>query len=545
MSSIFHSEVPRLGNYAWKALGYFNGYRLLIPLLIGGLYLSPVAPKFLGAYSPDLFHWVLIGYLILNIGVIILLRFKQPTFNILVSFLVTIDIICMTLLMHSSGGISSGLGMLLAISSASACLLLAHRMAIGFAAFASLSVLAEHTYRQWHLEDTGGSYAQAGILGATFFMTAIFSLILAQRAVESELKASERSKALDRLRHMNESVIQHMKTGVLVVDRHQRVELFNQAAWKLLGMPSNFSNKPLSAVNSLLAQEFKQWKKHRNYRPSIISSSAEGVELSLSFQMFSNDEADKEAILVFLEDQSTLTQTAQHLKLSSLGRLTGSIAHEIRNPLGALSHAAQLLEESEQLTEEDRSLLAIVLNHSERMNTIIENIMNLSQRKQANIQSVQLELLLLHFAEDFIISCEPKPQLDIRLTPNKISINFDVSQLILVLTNLCENAARFSHEKTGKPIVMVHGGVKFGTKNTFLDIIDKGQGVPIKDIEHIFEPFFTTSPKGSGLGLYLARELCEANGARLEYIPIPNGGSCFRINFGDGFNPIAAVTKTL
>ncbi len=525
------THIPRLGNYAWKALRYFNGYRLIIPILIGFLYLSPAAPKFLGASNSSLFEVTLISYLILSLISIFLIKYRSFPFNYLVSVLVTIDILSVSLLMYSSGGVNSGLGMLLAVSSASACLLLAHRLALGFAALASLAVLFEQSYRHWQGLENAGSFAQAGILGATFFMTSIFSLILAQRAVESETKASERSRALDHLRHMNEKVIQHMKTGMLVVNDLQKIELFNQSAWKLLGESAHLTHTPLSEINPLLARELKQWLKHKNYRPSIISSNQEGVELNISFQFFSSDATEKDQVIIFLEDLSTLTQTAQHLKLSSLGRLTGSIAHEIRNPLGALSHAAQLLEESEKLSEEDRSLLRIILNHSERMNTIIENIMNLSQRKQAKIQSIQLELLLSHFKEDFVLSRNPKPVMDIRLNPAKITINFDLTQLIQVLTNLCENAARFSEEKTNKPLIKIHAGIKYGTSLAFLDVIDVGQGVPINDVEHIFEPFFTTSPKGSGLGLYLARELCQANGARLEYIPIPSGGACFRINF--------------
>ncbi|PIP80177.1 MAG: ATPase, partial [Gammaproteobacteria bacterium CG22_combo_CG10-13_8_21_14_all_40_8] len=385
--------------------------------------------------------------------------------------------------------------------------------------------------RQLQIPDSSVSFLQAGIMGATFFMTSFFSLILAQRAVAAEAKALERSQALEHLRKMNEKVIQHMKTGVLVVNHLQKIELFNQAAWKLLGMPENLQQAFLPQINTQLARELKQWLKHKNYRPTIIQSKSEALDLNVSFQFFSTDATIKDQVLIFLEDLSTLTQTAQHLKLSSLGRLTGSIAHEIRNPLGALSHAAQLLEESDSLCPEDKSLLKIILNHTERMNLMIENIMNLSQRKQAKTQSIQLDLLLLHFKNDFVLSRTPKPEIEVLINPPRISIQFDLTQFIQVVTNLCENAARFSYEKTQVPLVKMQAGIRYGSKQPFLDIIDQGQGVAVQDVEHIFEPFFTTSPKGSGLGLYLARELCEANGARLEYIPIPSGGACFRINF--------------
>ncbi|HFB64252.1 MAG TPA: hypothetical protein ENJ60_01820 [Aeromonadales bacterium] len=519
-----------LGDYGWKALRYFNAYRLLVPTLLAIIFLSPAKPQFLGDDLSVLFKWTLAIYLFFNIIGTFLIRTRLFSFRWLVSLMVTTDIIAITLLMHSSGGINSGIGMLMAVSCASASLLLANRFSLVFAALASLAVLAEQSYRQIMLHESASNYIQAGILGATFFVTSILSLILAQRAVESEAKARKRSEDINRLQKLNERVIQYMSTGVLVVNKMGFIELYNQSAWKLLGMPDKLHTKRLVEINYALDKELRKWKKHSGYRPGNIHGHGDTLELEPRFQWFSEE---KDTSLIFLEDRSQLTQTAQNLKLGSLGRLTASIAHEIRNPLGALSHAAQLLEESEDLSEDDKPLLQIILNHGERMNTIIENIMDLSQRKEAKTQSIQLDILLPHFVDDFSISREPKPEIRIELTPAKFRIPFDLSQLIQILTNLCENAARFSSEKTGKPTVLLSGGHKYGTKQFFLDVIDNGPGVSPENTESIFEPFFTTSKKGSGLGLYLARELCAANGARLEYIPLTKGGACFRIHFGE------------
>ncbi len=527
-----HSDAnrPQLGNYAWSALGYFNFYRVLIPIILALLYISPFKPDFLGADQADIFKSVLVSYLTFNLLSVVLIRGKQFNFEWLVSLMVSIDIVAVILLMYSSGGISSGLGMLLAVSCASASLLLANRFALIFTAIAALAILGEQGFRQFVLNDSTNSYVQAGILGATFFVTSILSLILAQRTVEAEAKAQKRSEDIHRLQHLNERVIQYMTAGVLVVNHSGKIELYNQSAWKLLGMPEKITRKPLVEINYSLDKELRQWKKHTGYRPGFIYGHGDTLELEPRFQWFSEE---KDTLLVFLEDRSHLTQTAQNLKLGSLGRLTASIAHEIRNPLGALSHASQLLDESEVLSSDDRELLTIILNHSERMNTIIENIMVLSQRKEAKTQAVQMDVFLPQFVEDFAISRDPKPILNFELKPEKFRIPFDISQLHQILTNLCENAARFSFEKTGKPTVMMSGAHKYGTKQFFLDVIDMGTGVSPQNSEQIFEPFFTTSKKGSGLGLYLARELCEANGARLEYIPTPKGGACFRIHFGE------------
>ncbi len=523
-------KIVGLGDYGWKALKYFNAYRLLVPTLLALIVLSPTRPQFLGEELSALFKWTLAIYLCINIIAAFFIRTRMFSFRWLVILMVTTDIIAVSLLMHSSGGINSGIGMLMAVSCASASLLLANRSSLIFAALASMAVLAEQGYRQLILHESSSNYIQAGILGATFFVTSILSLILAQRAVESEAKARKRSEDINRLQKLNERVIQYMSTGVLVVNKTGYIELYNHSAWKLLGMPDKIHTKRLLEINSALDEELRKWKNHAGYRPGNIHGHGNSLELEPSFQWYSQE---KDTTLIFLEDRSQLTQTAQNLKLGSLGRLTASIAHEIRNPLGALSHAAQLLQESEQLSAEDQSLLQIILNHGERMNTIIENIMDLSQRKEARTQSIQLDFLLPHFVDDFSISREPRPRFTIELTPPQFRIPFDLSQLIQILTNLCENAIRFSIEKTGEPTVLLSGGHQYGTKRFFLDVIDDGPGVSAENSESIFEPFFTTSKKGSGLGLYVARELCAANGARLEYIPLARGGACFRIHFGE------------
>jgi len=519
-----------LGDYGWKALGYFNAYRLLVPTLLSLLYISPFKPQFLGEELPEIFTMVLIVYLTVNAISIILIRKRNFPFQWLVSLLVIFDIVAITILMHASGGINSGIGMLLAVSCSSASLLLANTISLIFASIASIAILAEQSYRYLYFNEDPSNYIQAGILGAIFFVTSGLSLLMAKRAIEAEQKTKKRTADLNRLQKLNERVIQYMATGVLVVNKMGFIELYNHSSWKLLGMPEHLNAKRLVEVNNSLDKELRKWKKHRGYRPENIHSQEGAPELEPRFQWFSED---KDTSLVFLEDRSRLTQTAQNLKLGSLGRLTASIAHEIRNPLGALSHAAQLLEESTDITHEDRQLLDIIINHGERMNTIIGNIMDLSQRKESRLQAIQLDILLPHFVEDFSISREPKPIIKISLTPEKFRIPFDLSQLIQILTNLCENAIRFSMEKAAKPEVHLSGGHTYGSKQFFLDVIDIGNGVPADKVEHIFEPFYTTSKTGSGLGLYLARELCASNGAKLEYIPLTKGGACFRIHFDE------------
>jgi two-component system sensor histidine kinase PilS (NtrC family) len=166
-----------------------------------------------------------------------------------------------------------------------------------------------------------------------------------------------------------------------------------------------------------------------------------------------------------------------------------------------------------------------------RMNAIIENIMQLSQRRPSEPQQVVLKDFLETMAEELQKNHKYKLELYINIQPEDLSVTFDVSQLMQVITNLAENGIRYSLKHCQRPYLSLVAGINLKTQQPFLDIIDKGEGITPEVAQNIFEPFFTTSPTGTGLGLYVSKELCEANRAQLDYIPVPSGGSCFRITF--------------
>ena len=252
-----------------------------------------------------------------------------------------------------------------------------------------------------------------------------------------------------------------------------------------------------------------------------------GAEVITSFTKLGTDRGA--GTLVFLEDAAEVRQRAQQLKLASLGRLTGSIAHEIRNPLGAISHAGQLLSESPDISAQDRRLTQIISEHSQRMNNIIEDVMAIGRRKPAIAESFPLYVWLNEFlAElkerkglgDADIDCEP--------IPGDLLIRMDKDQLHQVLWNLCENALRYSREA---PLLSFACGRTPGAARPFIDIQDSGPGMSSEIAEQIFEPFYTGEKNGTGLGLYIARELCESNQASLNLVSSDAGGCRFRIQF--------------
>jgi len=223
-------------------------------------------------------------------------------------------------------------------------------------------------------------------------------------------------------------------------------------------------------------------------------------------------------------------QQAQQLKLAALGRLSASIAHEIRNPLGAISHAAQLLRESEELSRGDRRLSEIIRDHCKRMNGVVENVLETSRRRPPSPVRLNLSSHLADFAGAFRDSNEDA-QICVRIEPHDTEVRMDKGHLDQVLTNLVGNAVRHSREHAGRPLVHLAGGIDARTERPYLNVIDEGPGVPDDMVDHLFEPFFTTAKSGTGLGLYISRELCEANQARLTYHRHEGGGACFRITF--------------
>lgn len=224
-----------------------------------------------------------------------------------------------------------------------------------------------------------------------------------------------------------------------------------------------------------------------------------------------------------------LRQRAQQLKLASLGRMAASIAHEVRNPLGAISHAGQLLYESGKLHDDDRRLTAIIQEHSRRVNAIIENVMRISRREPAVPQNIRIKSWLQDFMVDFCrLNDLDQNAITASVQPEDMQVTFDPSQLHQIVMNLCGNALRYSRSM---PLVEIECAVHPELGRPCMDIVDSGQGMPEEIARHVFEPFVTSESHGTGLGLYIARELCEANQAALNLQSNSDNGCRFRIIF--------------
>lgn len=516
----------------WRLLRIYAWYRFLLSLLLVGAFaIKPLAPV-LGGQDRALFLATGLGYLVTTVSAALFLR--QPRYRISTySFMILlVDILALSLMTHATGTLNTQLGLLFLVVIAAGNILLSGRMGALLAAIAAISLLYEQFYVSISNDNMFSpiTLAQTSIMGISFFAVALFSQLIAHRMREGEALVALRERDIADLQRLNEQVIRRMRTGILALNAHGHILLSNDSIIPLLGLSKNPAPYSLLKDHSpLLHAMYLAWLNNSLTRPIPFRNNADCPEVSASFARLNPDQADS-PILLFLEDMTQLTQQAQQLKLASLGRLTASIAHEIRNPLGAISHATQLLAESEVIAGPDRRLLDIIGQHCIRMNRIIENILGVSRRQPSSPQTFLLADWLNQFRENYLAVAEADTQIELKPDTSSIMARFDLSQLEQVLHNLVMNGLRYSKKNTGIPRILLSHGQHELTEQAWLDIIDNGPGIADAQVEHLFEPFYTTESSGTGLGLYLSREICEANQARLDYIPQASG-CCFRITF--------------
>lgn len=519
---------------SWRALQIFSFYRLILSIgLFGLVYFLPQS-NYIGTNNPPLFTLTIILFLSFSL-LSLIVAYLAKKLNLQVQVQVIADILFITFLMHASGGVSSGLGMLIAVSTTAATILLRNPSALGYSVLASVLIFSEEIYSTYLGLREETKVARIGILILTILVTSLFAFYLSRRIRESERKAEQSIRGLASMEKLNEEIIQYMSTGVIVVDSHQKIRLINRAAWVHLGMPESTQSKRLEQVATPLSRQLNLWRRKKYFRAKEFRNTATGPMLLPHFSPIGET---KENAIIFLDDTSMLTQQAQNLKLASLGRLTASIAHEIRNPLGALSHAAQLLKESDNLDPGNLELIQMIENNTLRVNEIIENIMQISVNKKNYAKEINLSDFLTNFCKEYVVDKVPVPEITLEFESADIITHFDHSQLRQILTNLFDNGLRYSELNTGNLELRIMIGIEAKSREVFLDVIDKGEGIPPETASKVFEPFFTTSRSGTGLGLYLSRELCEVNKSRLDFIPLTVGGSCFRISFSPSKYPI-------
>lgn len=494
----------------WRSLRYFGYYRVCLAglLFASSLFNSPALAIISAERGVP--HLAVTGlYFLTALLSLVALHFVRRRFNMQLSLQVAIDVIALTLLMHFGGGLRSGLGAMLLVMLAGAGLVGQGRLVLFYAAMATLSVLTEQTYRAIHADFEVVDFFQAGLFCAGFFGVAVSARLLAKRVIANEKLARQRGVDLRNQILVSQRVIEEMQDGILVLSRQGWVKQHNPRAEELLGL-SDPSERMLDNYSSELARSFADWCERASDTPVLVRAPASGMHLRARFVSTDSSERD---VLVFLEDMGRLQEQARQLKLAALGRLTANIAHEIRNPLSAIHHASELLSET-TVDATGQRLLRIVVENTQRVERIVSDVLSVGRRDRSHRELIDLRQMLPLFVEEYSL----KEKVDAGLIDLQIAgvaqLCFDRSHFHQVLWNLVGNAFRYSRRQAGSIVLRVHDGVRSGWVD--LHVIDDGEGVNDANREQIFEPFFTTHHRGTGLGLYIARELCEANGARLE-----------------------------
>jgi two-component system sensor histidine kinase PilS (NtrC family) len=461
---------------------------------------------------------------IASLALLVPAALREPNPRLQVTAGVFVDVVAVVMLMYASGGVRSGLGVILLMSLAAAGLITRGRLAYFHAAIAALAVLIEQGFQILRNDAGMQDFVQSGLTAAAFFATALLATTLARYARTSEEIAEERRLDLANLSQINELVIRDMQDGILVVDSEGRIRQSNPRSAQLLGPLPAGRGKLVEYAPEIHAL-LEAWR--RGSETTFMQLRAPRVAGELQVHFVPIGSGEPSPIVIFIEDVGRMRQQATQMKLVALGRLTASIAHEIRNPLSSIGHAADLLKEDPEQNEDSKRLLEIVQNNVVRLDRIVQEVLLLNRRDRAQPEAIDAVPYLSNFAHEFCATEKvPEGGLDIQVRTTQ-RLWFDRQHLDQVLWNLGRNAWRHGRKGSGSARVLVSPSAAPGRLT--IDVIDDGAGVSREALAHIFEPFFTTEAQGTGLGLYIARELCEANSARIECI---EGEGCghFRVS---------------
>ena len=511
----------------WRTMHYFNLYRLIIACILFGIYYLLQEREWWNSYDAMLYFWLSGGYLSFGCAMALLTVARWPRFIRQLTLQVMGDIAFIVMLMYASGGAKSGLGLLLVVAIAGAGLISQGRLALFYAALATIALLLGQTWQMLAGLATYDDYSQIVMLGLSCFATAWLAHTFARRTRQSEELASQRGIDLENLAQVNQLIIRDMQYGIMVVDADLRLRHHNARAEKLLGATDDgWKSTSLERVAPDIARLYQEWAQGiRKSTPGDLRIAVDGRELLLRFLPIGANR--KSGAVIFIEDWGRVQTQAMQLKLAALGRLTANIAHEIRNPLSAISHANQLMQEEAPPDPGMRRLLQIIDTNVERLDHLVQDVMQLSRRDRMQQEIILLADFLREFRDQF---CEsehvPYAGVALVIAEEQAQVLFDRNQLHQVLWNLCCNGWRHGRKQAGSLTLRLGRAQRQG--ELMLEVRDDGPGIPAEIHARLFEPFFTTEESGTGLGLYLAREVCEANDAGIACME-SSEGACFRI----------------
>lgn len=492
-------------------LNVYGLYRLLVACSLTLFFWLEGSEGILGQRFPSLFTDASSLYLILSlIGIRYWQRVGEEWQRHVLFAGFLIDTLFLVIALHTSAttGVTA-LSLLCVITVASATMVLGNPLALVIASLFVLGLLTDGLVSQGYPTTERIDLYSSGLFSAFLMLTAVAVDRFAHYLHVAEQKAAQSTVEKAAAEKLNQLILQQLNTGVMLLHNDEILAL-NKGAERALNIDKS-KGQP-KRLPPAFQQQYDRWKGNPETPLPTLTTRHDHQELHLQFKTVASDAA--QYTMLFLENARKASQQAQQLKLASLGRLTASIAHEIRNPLASIKHAAELLEETTQ-NEEDKYLLAIIDKQARRMNSIIENIQNLSRGQIAPRQIIELNKWLEHFATQF--NEQQHGAIKLQMDQHDVQINFDPGQLQQVLDNLCGNALRYTQTQSDGHSILLHLQYVDRLHRFALAVIDYGEPIHDDQVPHLFEPFYTTEHKGTGLGLYICRELCLSNQASLDY----------------------------
>ena len=539
-------RVPASINTVWRSLTTFCVYRVIIALILMLSYWGFQRFQLLASTSVDVATWALGAYFLAATAMLAMARIRSPGPVAHLNAQVVVDVLAMTALMNASGGVKSGIGLLLLVTLAASGLVAKGRTALFHAAIAAIAILLQQSWQFLRIDAQVTDFVQAGLLAGSYFVIAALGYTLAKYARGAEQIAAERGVDLANLAQINELVIRDMQDGFVVVDEKGTIRQHNLQSEQLIAGLRGANGRSFAQAAPKLAVLLEEWRRDRTRVFSMLRDAKTQKDYQLRFLAIGSaagkDDGMPSPTVVFIEDAGRIRAQAQQMKLVALGRLTASIAHEIRNPLSSINHAAELMQEDAEQSgrrPEDLRLLAIIRDNAHRLDRMVQEVLYLNRRDRAHPEPIDVRVYLEQFVRDFCANEKLDPiAFDVQIAATRKPL-FDRSHLDQVLWNLARNARHHASGNPGSVRFVYATGIDGETPQ--LDVIDDGPGVSEEVQAHLFEPFFTTDTRGTGLGLYIAKELADVNGARLEYVverepgqkakknEAKDKGACFRI----------------
>lgn len=453
----------------------------------------------------------------LGYGCLILISFARPTWQLqkrdsLPNISAVIDLTMTALLTFLAGGAKSGFGILMLPFLATSCLLSYGRFPLLYGSYASMLVLIDLFWRVNLFADSWSDLHFTLVIGQVVFIGACYLVPLltsfsARYLSIADARVRRHKTALERMSALNHIVLNRVQEVVVVVDSQCRVWLFNHQAKKY------FPDLTNNQAATLFIPFVKQWriKPTQPFEESRLLN-----QHPMHVRAMPLIQENTELLMLFIRSEEERQHEAQQVKLTSLGLLTANLAHEIRNPLSAMRQAnGWLMENSASSHPMTQRLTNIIEKNITRIDKMIEDVSALNKRDRTNTKTIPMMKFWLHFIQEFQLTRpESAGCIKLELDNQELTAEFDPMHLQQILWNLCNNAWRHSHQQRNSVIIRIKST---GSLHIRLQVWDDGPGVSPTLLPHLFEPFQTTQSEGTGLGLYVARELAHANKGDLRY----------------------------